>query len=719
MHVGDIDPAAVTDWAATQPDVADSLVSTTLPIPVDELYINGTPETGSVLQPAVTVQNQDFDLLLGLDNELLEVGPGEIALPVYYAQQRGTEVGDTVSIRFPDATFDFEVTSFLRDSTMNPSFASSKRLLVAPEDLAAMLPQGGPPEYLIEFLVHDRSRSAAVAEAYADAGLPAEGVLIERSAFYLMNALSHGVVIAVLALLAALLVAVAVIALRFSFLTAIERDMRELGVMKAIGLPPRRIRGMYLAKYLGLVLIGGLVGWRLAVPASYAVTAGLRYQLGTAETTFLQSLVPVLSAGAVVLLVVGMCALLLRRLDRISAMDALRAGVTGSTGKTRGPRLHLSRTSWLHPSAWMGVNDVARNTRAHGMLLTVLTLCTFLAVVPLNFATTVTSPTFITYMGAGLADLRLELRTQEDVTRAPELQARLAADPEVERFTALVSARFGVLNADNEWESLNVQNGDHTAFPLSYLEGGAPTSPDQIALSSLAASGLGVGLGDTVQLDGVTADHAPTVTGIYQDVTNSGRTAMGMLPTEGEPILWNTITLDLVDGADPAVVGERLTADLPGVQAVDVREFTRQTLGELSDQTTSLATIAVAVALVLAFLITTLFATMVIARDTSQIAIQRALGVSDRQLRVQYLTRFWGVMVAGVVLGTVLVATVGQYGLAAALGRSLGAPAIRFDVNPWLAYGLFPLALALTVGLSTVLATRTFRRTTVTQLSEE
>lgn len=733
MHVGEIDAAAIQEWAQQQPDVADSLVSTTLPIPVDELYLGQTSEAGSVLEPAVTVQNENFDFLLGLDGQPVQVEPGQIALPVYYALERGSEVGDAVSIRYADRTFNFEVSEFVRDSTMNSSFVTSKRLLVAPEDLAAMTPYAGEPEYLIEFLVADGGQARSVVEAYGDSGLPANGMLVERSLFYLANALSHGLVIAVLALMAVLLIAVAVIALRFSVLTAMERDLREIGVMKAIGLPKRSVRRLYLVKYAALVTIGGVVGLLASIPLSAAVTLGMRYQIGSAQGSLWEVIVPVVSALLVVLLVVGMVALVLRRLDKVSAMDALRAGATGQASGRRGwigrlmrrdrtnrraRRGGLAGTSVPSP-AWMGLNDIGRNPRVHGMLLSVLTLCTFLMVVPLNLFTSVSSPEFTTYTGVGISDLRVQLRTQETVAQAPQIQQGLASDEEVARFAPLVTARFEVQNAEGEWESLNVENGDHTVFPIAYLDGVAATSPDQIALSSLAASGLGVTTGDTINLDGLTAGHELTVSGIYQDVTSGGRTAKSVLPTAGEPIIWNTIALDVAETADLQTVANRIEATHPGAQAIDVQEFSRQNLGELIGQTRTMAVAAALVALVLAFLITTLFATMVIARDTSQIAIQRGLGVPDRRIRGQYLTRFIAVLLAGVAVGTVLVATLGEYGVAAIFGSTLGAPALRFDVNPWLAYGLLPLALAVTVALATVLATRTFHRTTVTHLSQE
>ena len=75
--------------------------------------------------------------------------------------------------------------------------------------------------------------------------------------------------------------------------------------------------------------------------------------------------------------------------------------------------------SRLPPGVWMGLNAILRNLRTHRMLLVILILCTFLILVPLNLWSTVTSPTFVAYMGTGLADLRLELRTDAAVAEAP------------------------------------------------------------------------------------------------------------------------------------------------------------------------------------------------------------------------------------------------------------------------------------------------------------
>ena len=733
MHAGDLDPVAVGDWAESRSEITGWQIATTLPVPVDQLHLNGEPESGSVLQPALVTQNGEFDLLLDTDNEVLDIGPGEIAMPLYYFQERGLEVGDAVSIQLADGRFDFTVTSFLRDSMMNPTFATSKRLLISAEDHQAIAPLIEEPEHLIEFLLADRGDTKAVSDAYGEAELATNGPLLDRRTFFLLNVISHGIGVAVLTLLAILMVVVAAIALRFAFLTAIERDLHEIGVMKAIGLPDVRIRRLYLSKYVALAVAGGLVGAVLSVPAARAITGPLRLQLGEPEQSWPLIATPALSAAVIVIAVILWCALMLRRLGRISTMDALRTGTAPARSRRRllrflprrrertkrSPRLgmRLWRSRLPSPS-WMGLNAIRRSVRTHRMLLAVLTLCTFAMLVPLNLWTTVTARSFVTYLGTGVADLRLELRTPEAVEQSDELVAALDADPEIARVAPFVTARFEVENGDGEWEHLIVETGDHGVFPLSYVDGTHPQADGELSVSSLAADTLGAEIGDTVALRGSTGTRDVTLVGVYQDVTNGGRTAKGLVPIDGEPIVWRTVLVDVAAGAEVTDVARRLSTTHPDVQTVEMMEFANQTLGELMGQTARLATTAAASSIALAALIATMFAQMVIARDRSQIAIQRSLGVSDRSLRIQYLTRFLVVLVAGIVLGTVLVATGGQWLVAGAMGQ-LGAPGLQFDVNPLLAYGAVPLALTATVVVAALFATTSFDRFGLNHLTEE
>ena len=49
---------------------------------------------------------------------------------------------------------------------------------------------------------------------------------------------------------------ISLVILRFTITFTLEEEYREIGIMKAIGIPARKIRGLYLVKYLAIALAG-------------------------------------------------------------------------------------------------------------------------------------------------------------------------------------------------------------------------------------------------------------------------------------------------------------------------------------------------------------------------------------------------------------------------------------------------------------------------------
>ena len=78
---------------------------------------------------------------------------------------------------------------------------------------------------------------------------------------------------------------------------------------------------------------------------------------------------------------------------------------------------------------------------------------------------------------------------------------------------------------DGTVSNLLTELGDHRVFPVSYVKGQAPVSPDEIALSAMNAEELGKNPGDSLTLITGSGTQTMTVCGIYSDITNGGKTA--------------------------------------------------------------------------------------------------------------------------------------------------------------------------------------------------
>jgi putative ABC transport system permease protein len=397
LHAGTFDQQEVDRWAAGRPEVAHHQTMLMLGIDGADLWFDGEPQTVSIQQNSLVVPNAERDLLLDLDDRpVVEVEPGTIVPPVYHQVESGLEIGDTVTITSPDGfTKDLTVTGFARDSIMNPAIASSKRLAVAASDLEEVREHTGEVEQLLTFWLHDpATQSAGFQKAYQDAGLPQAGPMVDSRTFQLLTMIGDGMAAAVVILVSMLLLVVGLLCLRFSFLTAVDQDYREIGVLKAIGVAPRHVRRIYLIKYALLAGISSLVGLLGGLALTPLLTRNITRYMGTASGSW-SFIVPALAAVLVFLALVSFVLVLLRRFDRISAVTALSAGATSQPTATR-LRLHRSR---MPAQVRLGAMDVVGRWPVYLLLVLVFAVSAFIMIVPVNSATTANAPEFINYMG--------------------------------------------------------------------------------------------------------------------------------------------------------------------------------------------------------------------------------------------------------------------------------------------------------------------------------
>ncbi|MFO7781281.1 MAG: ABC transporter permease, partial [Spirochaetia bacterium] len=669
------------------------------------------------------------------DNRKLEVEPGEIGVPVYFAEEKDLGISDRVTVAGEGYSHEYTVSSLVRDAQMNPAIVHSKRFVLNAADYGRLKADVPDREYLIEFRLTDPGRIDEFSAAYQEAGLPQRGTAVDYQLFKVLNAVSDGIVAAVVIILSLVLMVIAGLCLRFTVLATLEEDYREIGVMKAVGMPRGRIKGIYLAKYIALGGSAAAIGYLASLPLTSMVSGNIARYMGRAPQGGAGLLVPMLAAAAIFAMVVVSAMVVLRRFDRVSAVEALRAK-TGNEAPRPGRVLPLRVGRLFDINVFLGMRDGLQRFRLFGLLTFIFFFAAGITLVPLHFLSTIRSPSFISYMGIGSSDMRVDLRQSEEIEgRFDEVVEHIAADPDVARFAPLVTSLFTIVHETGETERLAVETGDFTVFPLDYLHGRAPRAEDEIALSYLNARDLDKKIGDTITLRrdggqaaadrgapaagrgdagraaaggagrGAARDLTMRVTGIYQDVTNGGRTAKAVLPPNRENVLASTVSLDLAPGVDIAAKRHEYSELFAPARVTDLGSYLSQTLGNTIDGLVYVTAGATAVGIAVAVLITSLFLRMLISKDARRIAIMKSLGFSLRSLRVQYLTTALLLLVIGIGAGSLFSNTIGQQ-LVSLLWGFMGASQIRFVIDPLQAYVLMPLLLMLAVAVTTMVSIR-------------
>lgn len=665
MHAGAVDTEALSQFVRQHTEVKAWQTAGFLNLENGSLFLGESQLADSTQDNGLCVQGQGFDLLLDTENQMPQVTPGQVYVPVCYRLQYSLACGDSFQIGEEKLT----IAGFLRDSQMNSMMASSRRFLVCDADYERLRPLGSE-EYLIEFLLEDGTDTGVFAAAYAAAGLPANGPAITKALVRLMNALSDGILILVIFFVSLVVMAIVLLCIRFLLLTRLEQDRREIGMLKAVGIAAKDIRGLYFAKYIVLSAVGAVLGLLLALILQKPLTGQMRELYGTSDGG---ALLWCLTAAGV-LLTEGLLLLairkMLRRTERVSAVEVL-AGVPGQ--KRRG--------------GWRQYLPVALAATA-GMLLILF---------PCNLYSTLSSPAFVTYMGIGGAQLRLDIRQNVEAGKTAARAAQLLEeDKEVADYAVYVTRILQTQKKDGEKCNLMVETGDHTAFPVSYTDGRAPTGATELALSVLNAEELGLSVGDKITLSAGEDTWECTVCGIYSDITNGGKTAKACFAPQAAPVLWCICYADLVPDTDSGkwqsdcgalFAGEGIPAEI-----ADIADYVQGTYGQTLSQVQLAAFVAAGIALLILLVVVVLFTGLLTEQDRSGISLKKALGFTTRSIRRQYLLRGMTAAASGAVAGILAEMLFGER-LCGLLLRSLGADGFRF-VTQWdKVFGLAALLL--------------------------
>lgn len=670
MHAGEIDREEISQFAGKHDEIKEWQVCRFLNLENSSVSLGGKSLVDSTQDNGLCVQGGQFDYLLDVENKRPEVAKGEVYVPAGYRALYDLSVGDFLQI----GSCKLKIAGFIRDSQMNSMMASSKRFLVNEADYESMK-ELGEEEYLIEFLLQEEADTGAFGTAYAEAGLPANGPTITGPLIRMMNALSDGMMILVIFLVSIVVLLISLLCIRFILALRMEKDLREVGMLKALGIGKNEIRQLYFSKYVLLSAYGALVGLVFAYLIQRPLVKQMQELYGAAKSVWQTGIFSVLAVMLTEGIILFSIRKGLKRTEKLSVLEAL----------------------------FLEQREEKKKEYLQYLLIGFVTAaCVFLILVPENLYSTLSSPEFVTYMGIGNGEIRIDVRQTEDIVKATkEIEEKLQKDERVDKFTILQTRNYSAFVTDAAKCNLIVEEGDHTVFPVSYVKGTAPEKENEIALSTLNAKELGLSVGDSLQLQTGDEKTTFTVCGIYSDITNGGKTAKADIVNaqDDTTVMWSILYVSLKSTAFRQEWLSEYSSE--GIKAVDIADYVTQTYGQTLQQIRLAKGVATGTAVVIIFVVVTLFMRLIVERKRYSISLQKALGFTNGSIRKSYMLKGLLPAAAGIVTGLLLGSVLGE-GLCGMFLQTLGADGFRFVVE-WEKILLLIPALAL---LTVVLAIR-------------
>jgi putative ABC transport system permease protein len=657
---------------------------------------------------------KSYNLVLDSSDKIItEIKKGEVALPYNDARRIGLEVGDTVSVDYGGGEKKFILAHITKDMLFGSPYMGAVRIIVSNADYEDMTSDAGAIAiglYSVnttDYLKFERELLSQGFQIFSNF----DKEMLKN--IYLLDM----VVAAILIVVSIFLMLIAFVILRFTIAFTLQEDYREIGVMKAIGLKGSDIKKLYISKYLALSIFGAFLGVALSFPFSTFMTQSIQNNMAL-ESSSANPLLNIAAGIMIVLLVLAFCYLTMRKVGKLSAVQAMRSGATGENYKTR--KLYsIHKHPRLFLAMQMAINDILCNTKNYIALIVTFSLGVLMILLPLNALNTLKSAEVIEYFGLSRSDVYL---TTNEETTVIEAGSRAAIKDKVEELEAVYQDRGIDLDFHVEYSfqtsvylddpersaSLpGLQAYNFSAEGYSYFDkDSAPLLKNEIAMTKLAMERIGASVGDTVHviIGGESKEYL--ISGAYESMEMMGYTIRFAEAAELDyrfiAGLW-AFQGDFVDRSNIADQIEEMKRITPDYRIQTAVEYAGNILGETITTVDMVKNMIVLVVLVISCLITILLMRSFLTRETGEIALLKSLGLRSATIRAWQVLRIVIVLIFSIIFGVLLSHLLNPVMATYTFGL-MGASDIALSVKWQEVYVLYPAVVFVVTSVAALLS---------------
>lgn len=714
MHTGEIQEEQIENFAASNDNVVDWQIIDMMNLDGSTIWVTKPDGKSYSLSDCMIglgfiTEPEKYDMLLNTENQPVNLQEGEIGVPIMLLDSYDIDIGDKITLSDGQFSQTFNVTTFLRDAQMNSTLCSSTRFLLNDNDFQKVNSAMGEIEYLIEFYFDDASYANDFQTLYENSHMPCEGQAITYTLLKLVSGLPDLITVVILILVSVLLTLIAGLCLRFTILAVLEEDVKEIGVMKAIGISFKNIKEIYLNRYRILIVIGCILGYFVSFVIDLILLTHIKETFGSQKLNILNFILPILFIIIVYFIDISLCKKIMKYIKKVSVIDTIRGSINITNGKKKNSvkTSHVS-SKFMTANVWSSWKAIIANKKSWFLLTFVVMIAECIMLTASNVLNTFKSPEFITYMGQSKCDVMLSVSATDNLNeKFKTVMNYLSSDESVDNMMCEAYITRSAINKDGEIKNIHIACSETSNTSLQYLEGRPSENADEIALSLLNSQEFGVETGDYLKFISNGVEKNVFVSGVYQDVTNGGYTSKMCSDYTTDEVYQYYIMVDLNKGTDVEAKANLYSSELgANANVKSMEEFVNQTLSGLTSQFESVLWIIVIMSISLVALITVLYLMLMLIKNRTQIAIQKVIGFSVMDIRCQYIYKTFLCSLIGALIGILLVQTIGERAVSMILGMvGMGISKITFIINPLQVFIIFPFILLLTILIVSYLCT--------------
>ena len=655
----------------------------------------------------------------GSDNEITAVADGETYVRQSILDNCNAKVGDKVELTVGDITRTFTVKDTLKDAVLGSSMMGNARFLISENDYKTFEKSELRDAYLLIISFIDTDDIPALEkEMNACDAIVFYGERSWLQFSYIMEMIIAGILLVV----SIALILIAVVILRFTISFTLSEEFRQIGIMKAIGIPNGKIRSLYLVKYLAVSVVGAAIGLALSFPFGDMMLKSVSKSIVMDSSNCV--LLRVLCAAAVVCIIVLFCYLSTRKVKKFTPVDAVRSGTTGERYKKKGV-IKLGKKP-VRPVFFMAVNDILSSPKRFLIMLFTFFVGISMLMVSMNISSTMTSSKMLNWINMAqcdaalvesgaiekymVADGREKLNQKISEIESDLSEKGWEADCFVEVTSIVIVAK-----GDTELKTNGVEGVNMSPDEYMYLEGTAPQNKNEIAMSYVVADRLGVSIGDTVTVKTLDSETECMITAVYQtmmDLGNNIRLYPGKTKSFQKLVYLNEFQIRFHDAPSSAEIEKRIEAIkemYPDNKVMNAGDYVDYCVGGVGGTIDGVTGLLFPVIILIDILVAVLMEKSFLTKERGEIAMLKAIGFKNHSIILWQTVRIAIVMIVAVLLSVALADPIGKF-TTGGVFKMMGAKNIIFDMDILKTFVIYPAIVLATTVFSVFLTALSIRK---------
>ena len=648
------------------------------------------------------------------DGSILEtVNKGELYLTERDIKKLGLEYGNKITVIIDNISREFTLAGGIKDAIFGSNALNITRYIINAEDFDSFYSNEKINAFYGGELIYINTPAM-------DKMLSEIKTVVDNSPFtmdraymkftYIFDMIAVGILLAV----SLVLIAVAFVVLRFTITFTLSEEFREIGVMKAIGIGNFKIRGLYLVKYMGLSLIGSVIGLVLSLPfGKMLMSVSSRSIIMGNQNPFFINVICAILVVAVILLFCYGCT---GKVKKMTPIDAIRNGQTGERFRKKSV-MSLGKSK-LPATAFLALNDIVNSPRRYGIITLTFFLCLSLMLILSASVTTLKSDTLIYTFGVADCDIFVSGKIMEFLTEngrekleeyLAEMEDTLAENNMPASCVQEMFFSLSVSYGENSAKIAAYQGTGTTMDMYEYTEGTAPQSCGEIAITRLSADKLKANIGDKITIKTLEGDREFIITAFFQSMHSMGDGIRFFTDEEIDYVQsqggMNTQVI-FTDNPDEKEISRRIEKMyelFPEFDKIETCAEAVENMVGVADTLDEIKSMIAILTIVLSALITVLMERSFIAKEQGEIALMKAIGTRNGRIYAYHALRFAFVGIIAVIIGEIFAMPLTHLCIDPIFKMMGMELAVEYVVDPVEMYLIFPAVILATTAVSAFL----------------